>query len=144
MFDLSHSVSTIMTRSIPFHDYSHVEPDGVKPGTNCDEDALEDPYKIDEHTPYISSIDVEDEILTIFNPSPRLVDLSHFYVQDDKAIHKLVFPVGTEIESKGVLYIYTCPGAYRGTFEMPNVLWKNLDGSLRKKEVLNNGKLSSI
>ncbi len=128
------SIIFIMTRSIPFHNVDEKQ--------TCDKEAEVDEYKITENTPYISSIDVEDEILTIFNPSPKSVNLSHYYVKDDKDLHQLTFPEGTEIESKGVLYIYTCPGAHKGAFENPNILWRNMDGSLRRKEVLNNGNIT--
>ncbi len=96
--------------------------------------------------PFISGIDLEQEILILNNPSNEPVSLENYSVQDSKHLHIYKFPSDTTIEPNSVLYLYTCPGGSHGSGELnrPFVLWKNTDGSLRKKEVLNNGKLDMV
>lgn len=97
--------------------------------------------EVEPKTPYISFMDVEEEWLTIANPSEDSIDLSGYFLQDLKALHRFYFPENTDLPASGQLNLYTCPG----NPDVPNhftgdyVLWKNHDGSLRKKEVLNNG-----
>jgi hypothetical protein len=101
-------------------------------------------FEVTDKTPYIASIDVEDEILTIVNPSSEAYDLSQFIIKDDKGMYKLQIPEGTVLDGNAVLFVYTCPGLTRGIFEKPNVLWRNADGCLRRKPILNNGNRSCL
>lgn len=97
-------------------------------------------------TPFISSLDPEREFLTIYNPSASTISLAGYFVTDSKKLHRFTFPENTSVEPLSQLHLYTCPGGSHndGEFIEPYVLWTNSDGSLRKKEVLNNGKRSFI
>jgi hypothetical protein len=84
---------------------------------------------------------VEEEYLTISNPLDEEVCVADYVLIDSKHLHAFKFPRNTMIPSKSVLYVYTCPaGNHQSDFNEPNVLWKNNDGSLRRKEALNNRK----
>ncbi len=128
----NHSVShpvqvkrTAVRRSIPFqfhHDFSYHS------------------YSMSE-TPHISFLDVEAEVLTIHNPRDTDLSLRGYFLLDSHKAHEYHFPEDTVIPPLSELYVYTCPGSHhQETFREPYVLWKNADNTLRKKEVLNNGK----
>lgn len=95
-------------------------------------------------TPYIGTVDADDEVVTICNPRSTELNLKDYYVVDRKRLHKFVFSEDDHIiQPHGTLYLYTCPKLtieQGKVFRDPHVLWRNLDGSLRRKEVLNNGK----
>jgi hypothetical protein len=57
--------------------------------------------------------------------------------------HTFKFPRRCRIPPRTEYCIYTCPGAANfdhGSLMEYHVLWTNHDGSLRRMEVLNNGK----
>lgn len=91
-------------------------------------------------TPFISSLDAEEEYLTIYNPSHEALSLDGYSLTDSKKLHRFTFPEGTEIASLSQLHVYTCPGGshHKTDFIQPCVLWTNFNGTLRRKEVLNN------
>lgn len=104
------------------------------------QDALYAEFPLSE-TPYICAMDVDQEYLTIYNPGKHELSLKGYFITDSKRLHTFTFPDSTMIGAHSELFLYTCPGAnHHDTFREPNVLWKNHDGSLRRKEVLNNGK----
>ena len=67
---------------------------------------------------------------------------------DGNRIHIFKFPRDAVIPCNSEVYVYTCPGRMKKEeldgLPTPNILWKNLDGSLRRKEVLNNGNNYSL
>lgn len=93
-------------------------------------------------TPYIATVDADDEFITICNPRSTELHLKDYYVIDRKRLHKFVFTEDEHIvQPHGTLYLYTCPKLTmerQKSFQDPHVLWRNVDGSLRRKEVLNN------
>lgn len=102
-------------------------------------------------TPFISSLNAQEEYITLYNPSSQPFNLDGFFLADSRKLHYLLFTNQDKIEARSQLYIYCCPGnpninhnhstksaKQTSSFMEPNVLWKNNDGSLRKKEVLNN------
>ncbi len=94
-------------------------------------------------TPYIATVDADDEFITICNPRSTELHLKDYYVVDRKRLHKFIFTEDEHIiQPHGTLYLYTCPKLtieQGKTFLDPHVLWRNVDGTLRRKEVLNNG-----
>jgi hypothetical protein len=92
-------------------------------------------------TPFISAMDADEEYLTIFNPSSEELCLDHYFVVDSKRLHKFTFGKDHIVPAHSQLHLYTCPGGnyLKGHFISPYALWMNHDGSLRRKEVLNNG-----
>lgn len=91
--------------------------------------------------PFISSMNLQEEYVTLVNPQDYDFDIEDYVLTDGKKMHQYVFPKDSFIPAGGTLHVYTCPGKVdnHDTFIVPYVLWMNLDGSLRKKEVLNNG-----
>lgn len=93
--------------------------------------------------PFISSIDVEEEYLTIYNPLSTELNVCNYSLVDSKHHHTFTLPEEAIIPAQGTLYVYTCPGGnHQSRFQTPHVLWTNHDGSLRRKEVLNNRKIA--
>lgn len=96
-------------------------------------------YSIGE-TPHISHLDVEAEVLVIHNPRDTDLPLVGYFLLDSHKAHEFHFPEDTIVPALSELYVYTCPASnHQDSFKEPCVLWRNSDGSLRKKEVLNNG-----
>ena len=96
-------------------------------------------------TPHISHLDVEAEVLTIHNPRDTDLSLRGYFLLDSHKAHEFHFPEDAIVPALGELYVYTCPASnHQDSFKEPNVKWRNSDGSLRKKEVLNNGKLQVL
>lgn len=99
-------------------------------------------------TPYIATVEADDEYITICNPRSTELLLKDYYVVDSRKLHKFVFQKDEDkIEPHGTLYLYTCPKLSierEVVFKEPHVLWRNLDGSLRRKEILNNGMLIQL
>ncbi len=93
-------------------------------------------------TPYISSIDLIGECVTLTNPQSSAFPIKDYFITDGKKMHLFKFPDDCSIPGSATLHVYTCPGKSHNhdAFVEPYVLWTNLDGTLRKKEVLNNGK----
>lgn len=92
-------------------------------------------------TPYILSLDLLAENVTLANPQGVEISLKDYFITDYKKLHFFKFPDDCVIAANGNLVVHTCPGRSKGNAEFvePCVLWTNHDGSLRKKEVLNNG-----
>lgn len=95
-------------------------------------------------TPFISTVDAENEIIIVSNPSSVEISLANFIVVDFRKLHRFKFPVDTKIPPHGDIHLYTCPGGHSpeppNAWREPYVFWRNNDGSLRRKEVLNNGR----
>lgn len=95
-------------------------------------------------TPFIATLDADDETLTITNPSGNEVFLKGYYVTDMRKLHKFEFTdEECKLDPHAMLTLYTCPRLTMEKhlpFKEPFVMWRNTDGSLRKKEVLNNGR----
>lgn len=98
------------------------------------------PNSFQSWLPYVSSIDVIDEIVIISNPSNSIIDLTGYTLCDLKKRHAFKFPP-CKLDGNSDIRIYCCPGLKHKHFEFiePYLLWTNSDGSLRRKEVLNNG-----
>mmetsp|Transcript_495 Transcript_495/g.875 ORF Transcript_495/g.875 Transcript_495/m.875 type:complete len:532 (-) Transcript_495:39-1634(-) len=95
--------------------------------------------------PYICSVNAEDEYVVLYNPRDTYFDLDGYSIADGKIHHTFRFPSRCRIPPRSEYYIYTCPGADQfdhGTLFEYHVLWTNLDGTLRRMEVLNNDKCS--
>lgn len=92
-------------------------------------------------TPYIESLDLLKENVTLRNPQDAVISLKGYFITDYKKLHLFHFPDDCQISASGHLTIHTCPGRSKGNAEFvhPYVLWTNKDGSLRRMEVLNNG-----
>lgn len=102
---------------------------------------------VEPTSPYLSAMDVEKELIVVANPLPQDVDLSNYFVQDINGTHRLCFPSGTILPASSHLFVYSCPGGDKNesrTYREPYVLWRNQDGSLRRKEVLNNRKTHRV
>lgn len=92
-------------------------------------------------TPFISSLDPEEEYMSIYNPGPSNLSLDQFFVVDWRHLHKFVFGPDDIVPGNSQLHLYTCPGSHHtGQYIAPYALWTNHDGTLRRKEVLNNGR----
>ncbi len=97
--------------------------------------------KSNDKTVFISSLDLIGEIAVLTNPTNDNVSIEKWSISDGKKLHTFVFPLNCVIHRNSTLNVYTCPGReYNGgVYTNPCVLWTNLDGTMRKKEVLNNG-----
>eukprot|EP01038_Epipyxis_sp_PR26KG_P006456 gene6456-8880_t len=91
--------------------------------------------------PYITRIDAIDELFFIYNPNAiEYYPLDEHFVTDGKKMHCFKFPSNCKIPPLTEMAVYTCPGKITNHAVLiePHVLWTNHDGSLRRKEVLNN------
>jgi hypothetical protein len=97
--------------------------------------------KSNDKTVFISSLDLIGEIAVLTNPTNDNVSVEKWSISDGKKLHTFVFPLNCVIHRNSTLNVYTCPGREHngGVYTNPCVLWTNLDGTMRKKEVLNNG-----
>jgi hypothetical protein len=107
--------------------------------------------------PFIEDIDLQDELVTIRNPSSSTRDLSGWKISDDHGRNKFVIPEGTKVDPKGMLNIYCCAKGHKGaaaaslagnegetvasSLKKPYIFWTNKDGTPRMKNVLNDGRL---
>lgn len=91
--------------------------------------------------PYIISIDAINESIVLFNPHSEYFPLEGYFITDGHRQHVFKFPHNCKIPPQTELYLYSCPGKIvnHAALAEPHVLWTNHDGSLRKKEVINNG-----
>jgi hypothetical protein len=98
-------------------------------------------YLLPSYLPYVANIDLLEETIVIYNPSSQDHSMEGYYLHDYHQIHCYTFPSDFILPSQSSVTLYCCPGKYgRELNESQTVLfWKNNDGSLRKKEVLNNG-----
>lgn len=95
--------------------------------------------------PFITCVDAEQEFVVLYNPRNEYFPLDGYSIADGKIHHTFKFPRRCKIPPRSEYCIYTCPGAPNfdhGSLMEYHVLWTNHDGSLRRAEVLNNGKLA--
>eukprot|EP00903_Cladosiphon_okamuranus_P006717 g6555.t1 len=112
------------------------------------EEELPDPTPPGSHwlfrpPPFISWVDLEAETVTIENPSAwRGAWLDGYTLTDRHHRHTYHFPSGSVVRARRSLILYCCPGKLsdEALENLPRnaLLWRNQDGSLRKKEVLDN------
>lgn len=97
-------------------------------------------------TPFIAYLNPIEEYIVIHNPSSHSISLDGYFIHDENRFHHFTFPRDTNIPPLTDLYLYTTPALVEdeSVFKEPYVLWRNHDGSYRKKEVLNNGKIVNI
>ncbi|CAM9952253.1 unnamed protein product [Pylaiella littoralis] len=94
--------------------------------------------------PYISWADLSAEMVTIQNPSAWSgASLDGYTLSDRLQKHTFHFPAGCVVRARRSLTLYCCPGklsegALDNLPQTTAVLWKNQDGSLRRKEVMDN------
>ena len=108
---------------------------------------------------FIEDIDLQDELVTIRNPSSSTQDLSGWKISDDHGRNKFVIPEGTKVDPKGILNIYCCAKGHKGaaaasvagnagetsaSLKKPYIFWTNKDGTPRMKNVLNDGRLHML
>lgn len=100
-------------------------------------------YILPSYLPYVSNINLLDETITLYNPSSYDHPMTGYYLHDYHQKHCYKFPDNFILLSKSFVTLYCCPGklAYHQELQETEtkLFWKNNDGSLRKKEVLNNG-----
>jgi hypothetical protein len=95
--------------------------------------------------PYITSVNAEEEYVVLYNPRDEYFNLDGYSIADGKQNHTFRFPSRCRIPPQTEYYIYCQPGGpefNHGTLFEYHVLWTNVDGTLRKMEVLNNDKCS--
>lgn len=101
-------------------------------------------YILPSYLPYISNINLLDETITLYNPSSIDHPMKGYYLHDYHQKHSYKFPDNYIFPAKSYVTIYCCPGQLPHHDSLSDtetiLLWKNNDGSLRRKEVLNNGK----
>lgn len=108
------------------------------------------------YPPVVMDINLEDEYFVIFNPNPLVnlddasaqasghmagcYHLNDWTLADQRKNHIHRFDRDAWILPGMKLHVYTCPGKNVPAtgFREPYVLLTNRDGSLRKKEILNN------
>lgn len=91
--------------------------------------------------PFISDIDLIKETIIIYNPSSSLYSFKGYTISDYHKRHIFSFPDDFILEPYSSVIIYCCPGKIRHVEDIQenHLLWTNSDGTLRRKEVLNNG-----
>jgi hypothetical protein len=102
--------------------------------------------KAQDDLPFITCANAEDEFVVLFNPRNEYFPLDGYSIADGKIHHTFKFPSRCKIPPCTEYCIYTCPGAEgfdHGSLMEYHVPWTNHDGSLRRMEVLNNGKLNT-
>jgi hypothetical protein len=139
------------------HNLSHRQSDeNLADGNNIHESALPlntfIPRSEDEKSfpPVIVDVDLIEETFVVYNPNvPHESGIMHnafhlhnWTVSDQRKLHVHRFGPDCWLLPQMKLHVYTCPGKStgipRGGFKEPYILWTNRDGSLRKKEILNN------
>jgi hypothetical protein len=98
-----------------------------------------------QHTatePFISDVDIIDEKITIVNPSTADLNLTGYRISDSDVKHVYCFPDGFLLPAVSKVVLFCCPGkrAHVDDYQVNHLLWSNRDGTMRRKEVLNNGK----
>ena len=93
--------------------------------------------------PFVDDIDLLDERIVIKNPSSEIRDLSGWKISDNEGKNVFALLKGTTVAPKGCLHVYCSSKRNESseTLKEPNVFWRNKDGSLRMKNVLNDGKI---
>ncbi|CAM9855233.1 unnamed protein product, partial [Discosporangium mesarthrocarpum] len=93
--------------------------------------------------PYVSGADLIGERIIISNPSLLSgAAVGGYTLRARSARHTFIFPEGAVIPPQGSITVYCSPGhlskeELRGVGK-GDLLWLNQDGTLRRKEVLNN------
>jgi len=90
--------------------------------------------------PFISDVDIIDEKITIVNPSNAAKNMKGYMISDFHGKHVYHFPDDFEMPAVSKAVLFCCPGQrpHVDDYQVNHLLWMNKDGSLRKKEVLNN------
>merc|ERR1711871_92633 len=88
--------------------------------------------------PFISDIDLKDEMIQVRNPSSTICNLSGWHISDDEKRNSWTIPANTTIPPRGSLHIYCCAkGEHMRHLKEPNLFWTNKNGTRRMKNVLN-------
>ena len=93
------------------------------------------------HQPYISSMSLLDETITITNPSfYAAIPLKGFFISDHKKNHRYNFPSDFILSPSSSVTLFCCPMkiSSKQSPSLDVLYWKNKDGSLRQAEVLLN------
>ena len=110
--------------------------------------------------PIIQSVNLRDEVIVLLNPYRGAFHLNGFSLAEghptNTSTHKFLysFPHDCGIGAMSNLHIYTCPGKYQhktreniysaanhdNLFVKPYIAFTNINGTLKRKEVLNNSK----
>ncbi|CAM9467935.1 unnamed protein product [Ectocarpus sp. 6 AP-2014] len=93
--------------------------------------------------PFIAHADLEAETVTIRNPSVWTgANLAGYTLTDRLQRHTYHFPERFVLRARTSLTLYCCPGKFSEgalhNLPQPFLLWHNQDGSLRRKEVMEN------
>jgi hypothetical protein len=100
-------------------------------------------YLLPSYLPYVANINLLDETIEIYNPSSQDHPMEGYYLHDYHQSHRYNFPSDFILPSQSSVTLYCCPGKYGPAVDSSQrervLYWRNNDGSLRKKEVLNNG-----
>jgi hypothetical protein len=91
--------------------------------------------------PFICDVDVIDEKITIVNPASSPKDLTGYSISDFHGKHVYHFPDNFVLPSVSKAVLFCCPGIrpHVDDYQVNHLLWMNKDGTMRRKEVLNNG-----
>jgi hypothetical protein len=127
---------------------THYEPNAKAPISSPSSPIGSKPSKESlDRRPYIEDIDLLDEVITIRNPVADPLDISGWIISDQQAKHTFVLPNGSIVASNSRLHIY-CSAKGRNldspNLKVPRIFWRNKDGSLRMKNVLNDGDAFSL
>lgn len=101
--------------------------------------------------PYISKIDILEEIIEVANPSLYHSFLMEgYYIGDHKKKHEYHFPNDFSLPPQAKVTIYCCANSHQHPHKMddqrmeskdplqPVLFWRTRNGSLRQADVLNN------
>ena len=138
-----------------------IKDDSITPTTSSSskEKRMKSPNVNEDDEVFIEDIDLQDELVTIRNPSSSSRDLSGWKISDDHGRNKFVIPEGTKVDPKGILNIYCCAKGHKGaaaasvagnagetsaSLKKPYIFWTNKDGTPRMKNVLNDGRLHML
>ena len=86
---------------------------------------------------YVSDLDLEDEVITLINPTEYSRDLTDYRLADESARHVFKIPNGTTIKGNSVLRIY-CDSKKATDPKQPFIYWLNKNGKPRRAPILNN------
>jgi hypothetical protein len=95
----------------------------------------------------ISSMDMEDETVVVTHVvGNEPLSLRGYSLCDFHECNWFRFPDDFVLDPGQSVTIYCCPGkrARGSVYRAPYVLWTNKDGSLRQRNVLNNGRPSAL
>ena len=103
-------------------------------------DLFHGPVQHSLREPFISDVDIIDEKITIVNPSMNRMSLAGYKLSDFHGKHIYEFPDDFVMHEQSKVVLFCCPGKrpHVDDYQVNHLLWKNKDGTLRRKEVLNN------